>query len=328
MSKGYKKYFKLNFRFFLQKSYSFEDTQINTTIASEKDTTDANTSQSMFTTPKRKSRLSVSSTGRSPFMKSLSMNSSVSTDSTNDIFSNPDKRFCISAMEHIMTLLGSQSLLALKDTNLSNREKQLIKRELSTELHTFHNFVKKRITYDQKGQLFRKHLGLEMIRLDDIDTSYYEINPRPIIHPDKSDSLRVRVTRKQHLDTAQMRTPTMKRQSFDLTRDIHPIGESTPKRADVSKPIAAPSSVVTPPATTSNQSSSSIRSTLKTSHSPSPCVKRVTFRNQERSKSQEEDITYYDPEEPTYLGLSIVKMSDKDYLHFLSNLFDLICQNV
>lgn len=87
-------------------------------------------------------------TERATFNKSTSLTLSTSTALPSEILSNLDERICFTALEYVMTLLASQSLLALKDVNLSNRNKQLIKRELSTELHIFHDWVKKTLRTD------------------------------------------------------------------------------------------------------------------------------------------------------------------------------------
>lgn len=102
-------------------------------------------------------------TERATFNKSTSLTLSTSTALPSEILSNLDERICFTALEYVMTLLASQSLLALKDVNLSNRNKQLIKRELSTELHIFHDWVKKTLRTDlNKTPLHRKKHGLKM----------------------------------------------------------------------------------------------------------------------------------------------------------------------
>ncbi|KAG4075361.1 hypothetical protein HA402_003152 [Bradysia odoriphaga] len=73
-------------------------------------------------------------TDRVTFNKSTSLTMSTSTALPSEILSNLDEKICFTALEYVLTLLASQSLLALKDIHLSNRNKQLIKRELSTEL--------------------------------------------------------------------------------------------------------------------------------------------------------------------------------------------------
>lgn len=99
---------------------------------------------------------------RRPFSKSLSMNSVSSSivQASNELLSHLDTKKSIMALEFMLTLLASQSLLALKNHRLSSREKQLIRRELSNELYIFHDLVKKKILKDSsKSVLFRPKLG-------------------------------------------------------------------------------------------------------------------------------------------------------------------------
>ena len=129
--------------------YSFQETPLNqlpTPMTSETNTVDATPSSLSNTALARlnKSALAAAngttgqSSSRTPFSKSLSMTSVSSFTSTNaialsnELLNHLDSKLCISGCEYVLTLLASQSLLALKDTNLSQREKQLIKRELST----------------------------------------------------------------------------------------------------------------------------------------------------------------------------------------------------
>lgn len=103
-------------------------------------------------------------TERVTFNKSTSLTLSTSTALPSEILSNLDEKICFTALEYVMTLLASQSLLALKDVNLSNRNRQLIKRELSTELHIFHDWVKKTLRTDlNKTPLHRKKHGLKLM---------------------------------------------------------------------------------------------------------------------------------------------------------------------
>lgn len=71
---------------------------------------------------------------RRNYTSSISALSSISTAaSTNEYLNNLDADLCFVGLEFVLTLLAQQSLLALKDINLSQREKQLIKRKLLFE---------------------------------------------------------------------------------------------------------------------------------------------------------------------------------------------------
>jgi nuclear pore complex protein Nup188 len=90
------------------------------------------------------------SSNRRPFAKSLSMSSMSNSiiQPSNELLANLDSKICLSALEFLLTLLASQSLLALRSQSLTSREKQLIRRELSTELHCLHDFIKKKVLKD------------------------------------------------------------------------------------------------------------------------------------------------------------------------------------
>lgn len=247
-----------------------------------------------------------SSSARTPFSKSLSMTSVSSFTSTNaialsnELLTHLDSKLCISGLEFVLTLLASQSLLALKDVNLSQREKQLIKRELSTELLIFHDFVKKRILKDSKEILTRKKYGSVPIYNtfedndgDGVETESEEPNSRSspvqLVPPKKPDrSMRVNVVRKQHLQQAAS-TPKM--------------SSSTPAPRGILKPATSGS------------------------------VKRVMFDDGlDATKTfaysvPEDEPIFYEPEESKYTGLSYVRIVEEDYLHLLSNLFLIISQS-
>lgn len=171
-----------------------------------------------------------------------------------------------------MTLLASQSMLALKDVNLSHRNKQLIKRELSTELHIFHDWVKKTLRIDlNKTPLHRKKHGLKLIStvssVDPIDLTESTVADKGANLPPPRG---VDLFFKKHLNVA---------------RSSGHLAESTPLGP---KP--------------------------KTTTAP---ISNVT----------EQDVdTTYTVDRHVNNGLSMVKIVEEDYVHFLSNIFSLICQ--
>lgn len=273
------------------------------------------------------------SSSRTPFTKSLSMTSTTSgTVPSNEILSNLDDRLCLTALEIVMTLLASQSLLSLFDVNLSSREKQLIKRELSTELSIYHDFVRKRISIDANRPLYRKKRGVIPIQ----NLVFHQNLPKPkqqITMDNKpttsavprQHSMRVDTIRKLHL-TASQTTPvssSLKRNTFEMGRDISPIGVSTPKRGNLpayasSTPLEQAPTVSAAPIT------------------PRPILKPVgglrrkssedsNIGGRRRISINEEELIMLNPEEPGFTGLSFVKLVEEDYFHFLSNLFTHIC---
>lgn len=210
-------------------------------------------------------------TDRATFNKSTSLSLSTSTALPTEILSNLDEKLCFTALEFVMTLLASQSLLALKDVNLSNRNKQLIKRELSTELHIFHDWLKKTLRTDlNKSPLHRKKYGAKLFetiscdRLTEKTVTEKQANTRGV--PD------LLLNRKQHLD---------------IGKSTGFVAESTPiVGTSKSKPLTPLSIPI------------------------------------------EQDVqTTSTVEQPIYTGLSMVKIVEEDYVHFLSNIFTLICQS-
>lgn len=314
-------------RFQFQQHYSFQETPLNELPAGEADCVDASLSLSNASlTQLNKSTLATNngtarqSSSRTPFAKSLSMTSVSSFTSTNaitlsnELLTHLDSKLCISGLEYVLTLLASQSLLALKDTNLSQREKQLIKRELSTELLIFHDFVKKRILKDSKEILMRKKYGsVPIYNANDEDDDNNENRVKNSVKtvkvalpkkPDRSHSMRVNVVLKQHLQQAASSPLSPIAHSSRVDPALHKASSSTP---------AVPRGILRPPNAVS--------------------VKRVMFdEGLESNKTfaytgPEDEPILYEPEDCKYTGLSHVKMVEEDYLHLMSNLFIIIAQS-
>lgn len=243
---------------------------------------------------------------RRPFSKSLSMNSVSSSivQASNELQSHLDSKVCLVALEYMLTLLASQSLLALKNLQLSSREKQMIRRELSNELYVFHDFVKKKILKDLSKSVFcRPKLGVFLIvnQVDDSEEDDAQPGISRLAGQRRSQYLRVNVVRKLH---------QQKVSSFDIPSTISPILQVKPREH------------VPLDNTPLRSSSDPTRSTS---------FKRVGFDLSAASSKvslQEDDEPYVvNRADPSFTGLSFVKMVEEDYLHMLSNLFLFICQN-
>lgn len=325
----------------MQQNYAFHDVPMNRIHpVAANDTIDsldtiAGTSDSSVT----RSLSSPASATRNLFSKSLSMTSSTSNVTTtapsNEILSNLDERLCVNGLEFVLTLLGSQSLLALKDPNMSTREKQLIKRELGTELAVYHDFVRRRLQNESKGPLYRRKRGIALLRSpysdqnddDDDYAPHQPVSQRTSSSSRQQHSMRVNVIRKLHAQHANQQTtiPTPQPQ-HGLKRppiDISPIGSA----------LSTPHKVSALPTSTPLDSGNRV---ILNPHS-----KRVTFSedsnkgkvaNTDRSTSSIQHDENND-DEPTcagnevYTGLSTVQLVESDYLHFMSNLFAFVCQN-
>lgn len=239
------------------------------------------------------------SSPKRPFSKSLSMNSVTSSivQASNELLSHLDSKICLVALEFMLTLLASQSLLAMKNPNLSSREKQLIRRELSNELYLYHDFVKKKILKDQgRSVLCRQKLGIHQIVNPECEEDESQSGTTRSGTQRRSQDLRVNVVRKLH---------QQKLSSFELSSPISPIPQVQSKEQ-----IA-------------------INNTPTSSTSLKP--KRVGFdlsSTATKVSLQETDEPYVvNNSDPSFTGLSFVKMIEEDYFHLLSNLFMFICQN-
>jgi nuclear pore complex protein Nup188 len=259
---------------------------------------------------------------RKTFSKSLSMTSTTSVVSTtqiqpsNDLLTRLDCKLSISALEFILSLLASQSLLALKGVSLSDRDeqfKQLLRRELKTELSTFHDLVKKRIMRDGKCNWSRRKYGISLMKnlriVDDDDDDEDEEPVRQSVavrSSTASKSLRAQVTRKNWQQ--QLQTPAPAAPVFNMSKVYSPIGESTPL-------VSTSSAMATPP-----------KGILKP-HSSTALKRHVAFEDDTMQKKtcNEDEPIFFEPDDPVFTGLSFVKIVEEDYFHFLSNLFGTIC---
>lgn len=239
---------------------------------------------------------------------------SVSAATTNEYLINLDAEQCFLALELILTLLASQSLLALKDINLSQREKQLIKRELSTELSIFHDFVKKRVLPEvaRDDPLRRKKHGIRPMEINqEFDESGRPQSANSSGFGRKSisnsDRMRINVTRKLHLKSAISPSTSTSpgltgRSPFNMTHQYSPIPTGSSGLITRQENFDLPSSTPAPGRTTTPMDDSDI------------------------DEDQNDGVQmFFEPEDPSYCELSFVQLIEEDYLHFLSNLFGFIC---
>lgn len=253
--------------------------------------------------------LNSTSQRRRNYTTSMSALSTVSATAaaTNEYLTNLDSELCFTALEFILTLLASQSLLALKDVNLMQREKQLIKRELSTELSVFYDFVKKRVLPEvaRDDPLHRKKygiktLGLSKEQLEEINRQQPSGSTRKSIS--SSDRMRINVMRKLHLNQKSPSAATPRITSpFDMTQQYSPIGASSGGYSSRNDRFDLPSST------------------------PAQQRSLDTAAADDDDDDHEDIQMYFDSEDPAYSELSFVQLIEEDYLHFLSNLFGYIC---
>lgn len=237
--------------------------------------------------------------------------STSTTIASNEHLVNLDAELCLTALEFILTLLASQSLLALADAALSQREKQLIKRELCTELSIFHEFVRKRILCEtaRDEPLRRKKHGL--VQMEPVNLTY---NSRPdkrrsIGHKSATDSMRIKVTRQLHLSSQPSEYSPIT--SFSGISGRSALPSSTPAAGQLK-------SCLKTTATTPRQTQKRFGEPIE---SPIDIVDDSVRMDEPDDDSQ----LYFEPEDPTFCETSFVRIVEEDYLQFLSNVFTFIC---
>lgn len=216
--------------------------------------------------------------------------------SNTDCLAYVDAELCIVALEHVLTLLASQSLLALNDVNLSHRDKQLIKRELSTELSIFHDLMKKRTIRDASRDepLRRKKHGIQSYsNQTNLESLRQKLttNRNNMKAISSSDLLRVNLTRKLHLESQQP-PPISIKTPFNMSQQCTPIISCTN--------------------TVPKERNDHITSSTPTRQAQIGPVSQTSESIDEQDESN-------------FCELSSIQLVDKDYLHFLSNLFSYIC---
>lgn len=267
----------------------------------------------------------------------LSMLSTSTSAASNEHLANLDVDLCFIALEYILTLLASQSLLAVKTVNLSQREKQLIKRELCTELSVFHDFVKKRILTDESRDdpLHRAKHGLVQME-HSRPSSQPHVDGRPSIgpKPNASDSLRVKVTRKLHLTTTTQQTPaqplTSQKSLLDMSQQFSPIADSTqmygvPSTSGITG--RAPLSSSTPAVPSQSPPKQGAKRSTDSAVGHDVDDDWISGNKYFAEDDDNESQLFFEPEDPSYCELSFLRLVEEDYFHFLSNLFTYICQS-
>lgn len=273
--------------------------------------------------------LQAHNTTQRPFSKSLSVASVSSVNCPpNELLSNLDGELCLMALEHILTLAASQSMLALKNPLLPPREKQLIRREISSELLSFHEFVRKKVLVDYRehNKIWhrRKHGQILMQQVDNTELPTTSGNAQQRVvttadtHKRPSSDLRVNVVRRLHLQHLQQRTPAPSTGTFEMSHIISPISLNAQQQPSLQQPSAS----------TPNLARPNLRRPGETTNDDA--TKRVHMTEDVYTMDdiqEEEEIVCYPPEEPKYSPLSYIQFVEEDYLHFMSNLFFVICQN-
>lgn len=282
--------------------FSFKHTPLNN-LPSEGDHDGAQTITMLTVNESTHLRALETSPTRQFSRSSASVTSSM-VQASNELLSHLDTKSCVIALELILTLLASQTLLALKGDNLSIRDKQMIRRDLSNELHCVHDFVKKKILSGLKididdpsrAALCRNKFGQQAI-VNDVQEITMQASTSKSAQPRRSQDLRSQVVRKLHLQ----------QKTFEIPSNLSPIQGSMRGQVD-STPVRG----------AGNPTSST-------------AIKRVGFDKSALEKvwiiEDDDEPFVVNLGDPAFTGLSTVKLVEEDYLHFLSNLFAFICQS-
>ncbi|XP_017147680.1 nucleoporin NUP188 homolog isoform X1 [Drosophila miranda] len=166
------------------------------------------------------------------FSKTISSTSIVSVSCpASELLSNMDSQLCLLALEHLLMFVASQGIYIIRSTNLEPRWKQIVRRDINSDLLCFHEFVRRKVIADSRESrspwLRRKH-GLFKLNFLDPTRSSSSPSSRSTdvvrrTNTAPTNELRVNVVRRLHLQQ-QHRTPSAGTNNFDMTRDLSPIG--------------------------------------------------------------------------------------------------------
>ncbi|CAK1544490.1 unnamed protein product [Leptosia nina] len=204
-----------------------------------------------------------------------------------------DERLLAGALQATLTLLASQALLAVRDPSVPTRHKQLVRRELASELTVYHDFVRKRIlcAAHARPHLVRNKLGAWPLAADEGETKRIE-EARHEIHPPPED------------DTTLPPPPPAKRASQDSMREFVLRKHFLDKCAQT--PIKEPPSPVSHSTPALDKKRDSSRS-----------LKRVSWAETTRDSDESLDTSLQEIE-PAYSNLTDVQINnDEDYFHFI-----------
>ncbi|XP_012160281.1 nucleoporin NUP188 homolog [Ceratitis capitata] len=281
------------------------------------------------------------------FSKSVSITSVSSANCPpNELLSNLDGELCLLALEHILMLAASQSMLALKNPYLPAREKQIVRREISTELLTYHEFVRKKVLIDHREHRemwYRRKHGMVHMEVGNDSAAGGKSTTTNSAATAKSSSsaaaqstgrrhssdLRVNVVRRLYLQqehNRQIQQSTPQPAAFDMSRVISPIGAAErghgAQQQQQPTAISSTPQLSRPPLRRQGEPTQ-LGGEVKRNYGGDSTVEQV----EDDDVEVVEEIQYFPPEEPTYTPLSYVQLVEEDYLHFMSNLFTVICQS-
>ncbi|XP_034111624.1 nucleoporin Nup188 [Drosophila albomicans] len=263
------------------------------------------------------------SRGQRSFTKSLSVNSIASAACpSNELLANLDGQLCLVALEHLLMLVASQSIYVIRSPELEPRWKQIVRRDISSELLCFHEFVRRRVIVDYRDSrcqwVRRKHGLLKIKQSDAAILAPSQRNATEVVRRTSStaNELRVNVVRRLHLQQ-QQHAPQSSENNFEVTQ--------------VLSPIAAPYSS----AAGHNIEASTPQAAMELGDTPKGHLesrKRPHFGQLQHNPQDEAalaiEVQYFAPTTSSgYSELSQVQLVEEDYLQLMSALFGVIPQS-
>lgn len=259
------------------------------------------------------------SRGQRSFSKSHSMNSISGTACpSSELLANLDGQLCLVALEHLLMLVASQSIYVIRSPHLEPRWKQIVRRDISSELLSFHEFVRRKVIVDYRDSrcqwVRRKHGLLKLKQAAANAVATQPSSSTEVVRRSSSNTneLRVNVVRRQHLQHAAAAS-TSGESNFEMTRMLSPI--AVPQSPPAGQRIESSTPQI------SNEAGET--TSRKRLHIAQPigelCLEDELLAIQ---------VQYFPPStEPGYCELSQVQLVEEDYLQLMSLLFGVIPQS-
>lgn len=229
---------------------------------------------------------------------------------SSELLSNLDGQLCLVALEHLLMLVASQSIYVIRSPELEPRWKQIVRRDISSDLLSFHEFVRRKVIVDYRDarcQWVRRKHGLLKFRPQNVGrspaiASGSQRGNEVARRSTTANELRVNVVRRLHLQQ-HAQPPQPQSGSLEMTRML--------------SPIAAPHS-------------GGRHQMAASTPQDSTDVSEAQHENRKRlyaAESMALEVQYLPPPtEPIYCELSQVQLVEEDYLQLMSALFSVIPQ--
>ncbi|EDW02316.1 nucleoporin Nup188 [Drosophila grimshawi] len=227
--------------------------------------------------------------------RSFTQSISAATCPSNELLSNMDGQLCLVALEHLLMLVASQSIFMIRSPDLEPRWKQIVRRDISSELLSFHEFVRRKVIVDHRDSrcpwVRRKHGLLKFQQTD--ATRHGPGQPR--------SSSSTEVVRRSSTTNNELRVNVVRR--LHLQQHQH-----QPSPSGVTNPMAA-----------------STPRGMSTDVAEIPCAESRKRLYSDVPSANE--LQHFPPSTETgYCELSQVQLVEEDYLQLMYALFGVISQ--